>query len=218
MRKEADVKYLPLIEEMTDEEIIRVMAEETPADKVAYANWPGEYPYVPEVLVNFAFSDKVLALLYRVKEEHILGSVLENNGSVWDDSCVETFIKDPVSEGYYNFEVNCIGTKLAAHRLSRTDFELFEEEKIAKVRCIASLPHQQIDMRNATDCQWMIALIIPFSVLGLDKAPESLRGNFYKCGDKCDQTHYLSWSPIGLLEPNFHCPDFFGRLNFVKLR
>lgn len=218
MRKEADVKYLPLIEEMTDEEIIRVMAEETPADKVAYANWPGEYPYVPEVLVNFAFSDKVLALLYRVKEEHILGSVLENNGSVWDDSCVETFIKDPVSEGYYNFEVNCIGTKLAAHRLSRTDFELFEEEKIAKVRCIASLPHQQIDMRNAADSQWVIGLMIPFSILGLDRAPESLRGNFYKCGDKCDQTHYLSWSPIGLPEPNFHCPDFFGKLNFVKLR
>lgn len=218
MRKEADVKYLPLIEEMTDEEIIRVMAEETSADKVAYANWPGEYPYVPEVLVNFAFSDKVLALLYRVKEEHILGSVLENNASVWDDSCVETFIKDPVSEGYYNFEVNCIGTKLAAHRLSRTDFELFEEEKIAKVRCIASLPHQQIDMRNAADSQWVIGLMIPFSILGLDRAPESLRGNFYKCGDKCDQTHYLSWSPIGLPEPNFHCPDFFGKLNLEKFR
>ena len=61
-----------------------------------------------------------------------------------------------------------------------------------------------------------IALMIPFSILGLDQAPESLIGNFYKCGDKCDQTHYLSWSPIGLLEPNFHCPEFFGKLNLVK--
>ena len=70
------MKYLPLIEEMSDEDIIRVMGDDTSADKISCANWPGEYPYVPEVLVNFAFSDKVLAFLYRVKEDHILGSVL----------------------------------------------------------------------------------------------------------------------------------------------
>jgi hypothetical protein len=201
---------------MTDDEFVRVMVVEAAADKVACANWPEAYPYTPEVLVNLAYSDKSLALMYRVREKHILGSVLENNGPVWDDSCVETFIKDPVSEGYYNLEVNCIGTKLAAHRLSRTDFEHFSEDKMAQIRCVSLLPHEQTDMVNAAGRQWFVALLLPFALIGLDRAPETLRGNFYKCGDKCDQPHYLSWPPISLPEPNFHCPDFFGKLNLVK--
>jgi hypothetical protein len=36
--------------------------------------------------------------------------------------------------------------------------------------------------------------------------------NLYKCGDKCDTPHFLSWSPIGLPQPDFHCPDFFGEI------
>lgn len=38
--------------------------------------------------------------------------------------------------------------------------------------------------------------------------------NFYKCGDKLQTPHFLSWNPINLEKPNFHCPEFFGTLNF----
>jgi hypothetical protein len=58
--------------------------------------------------------------------------------------------------------------------------------------------------------------MIPFSLLGLKDVPQSLNCNFYKCGDKCMHPHYLSWSPIGLPEPNFHCPEFFGKINLIK--
>ena len=211
MKKETDIRYIPQLEALSEEELVRTLRD-AKEEKIECVNW-NEYPYAPEVRLNAAFSDTHLALLYSVKEEHVLGTVLENNGPVWEDSCVETFIKDPVGEGYYNIEVNCIGTPLAAHRLSRTDFEHFGPEKMAEIRCFSSLGHEAADLK---DGEWTVCELIPFELLGLDKAPESLETNFYKCGDNCRQPHYLSWSPIGLPSPNFHCPEYFGKINLIK--
>ena len=209
-RKEISIKYIPQLEQKPLDEIIYSLTQETEPEQVDCVNWQ-EYPYAPEVHVNIAYSDKAFVLLYRVKEEHALGNVLENNGPVWEDSCVETFIKDPIGEGYYNIEVNCIATKLAAHRLSRTEFEHFDEEKIAEIKCYSSLEHKETELENQ---EWSLLEIIPFSSIGLEKAPEYLEVNFYKCGDNCSRAHYLSWSPIGLPKPNFHCPEFFGKIRF----
>ena len=50
-------------------------------------------------------------------------------------------------------------------------------------------------------------------ILPLDVSdPESIRANFYKCGDKTAHPHYLSWSPIDTPKPDFHRPEFFGEL------
>ena len=209
-KKEICIKFISALEQMPKEEIIRTLIRETVAESVSCVNWE-EYPYAPEVSVRLAYSEKALILLYKVYEEHVLGNVLDNNGPVWEDSCVETFIQDPVNEGYYNIEVNCIATKLAAHRLSRTDFELFNEEKLAEIKCWSSLEHKKTDLR---DQEWTLLEIIPFSAIGLESAPGHLNVNFYKCGDNCSRAHYLSWSPIGLPKPDFHCPEFFGKLRF----
>lgn len=210
--KTITAKHIPSLETMTDEALFAALNTEAEENPLACVNWK-EFPYAPEVRFHIAFSEKALAILYKVKENHVLGTVMEQNGPVWEDSCVETFIKDPVGEGYYNIEVNCIGTKLAAHRLSRTDFELFDESLLSEIRCRASLPHQKTDIQNQ---EWTLLKVIPFSVLGLDKAPQSLNVNFYKCGDNCRQPHYLSWSPIALEKPNFHCPEFFGEIILKK--
>lgn len=211
MKKDIYIRYIPQVESLSDEDILKALAA-LPEEKVGCVNW-AEYPYAPEVSLKPAFSDTHLALLYTVNEEHILGTVMEFNGPVWEDSCVETFIKDPVGEGYYNIEVNCIGTPLAAHRLSRTDFEHFDAERMSRIRCFSSLGHEATDRK---DGEWTVCELIPFGLLGLDKAPESLEMNFYKCGDNCRRPHYLSWSPIGLETPNFHCPEFFGKIRLTK--
>lgn len=208
-KKKVGIRHIPELEQFSENDFIKAMLTHATEEKVACVNWP-EYSYSPDVTVYIASSDTALCLLYKVKEEHVLGAVLENNGPVWEDSCVETFIKDPIGEGYYNIEVTCIATKLAAHRLSRTEFELFDAESISRIRCFSTLPYEKTDLSNG---EWMVAKIIPFASLGLDKAPESLKVNFYKCGDKCRQPHFLSWSPIGLPTPNFHCPEFFGEIS-----
>ncbi|MBQ6689752.1 MAG: hypothetical protein IJN02_11055 [Bacteroidales bacterium] len=215
MNNEIDVRYIPSIEEMSYDETVRRLSDNTEPEMLSCVNWP-EYSYAPEVRLNLAFSDKVLALLYQVREEHVLGSVLDDNGPVWEDSCVEAFIKDPVSDGYYNFEINCIGSKLAAHRLSRTDFEFFTVDKLSQIRSFGSLSHRQTDMVNAAGREWSLVVMIPFSLLGLEDTPRSLNCNFYKCGDKCMRPHYISWSPIRLPKPDFHCPEYFGKINLIK--
>lgn len=208
-RKKVGIRHISGLEKMAENDFIKTMLAEGSEERVACINWQ-EYPYSPEVTLYLAYSDTALCLLYKVQEEHVLGTVLENNGPVWEDSCVETFIKDPVGEGYYNIEVTCIAVKLAAHRLSRTEFEHFGEDALSKIRCFSTLPYEKTDLSNG---EWMVAKIIPFASLGLEKAPESLNVNFYKCGDNCRQPHFLSWSPIGLPTPNFHCPEFFGEIN-----
>jgi hypothetical protein len=68
------------------------------------------------------------------------------------------------------------------------------------------------------ECAWEVALVIPYSAFFLHDITsldgKTLRANFYKCGDKLQTPHFLSWNPIGLEKPNFHCPEFFGTLHF----
>ena len=45
---------------------------------------------------------------------------------------------------------------------------------------------------------------------------KSFRAHFYKCGDKLQQPHFLSWNAIGNPKPNFHLPQFFGTIVFER--
>lgn len=203
--------YLSDIENKTFEEILTAITE-SQEHPVSCVNWK-EFPYAPEVSFHVAHTDKALVVLFDVKEDHLRAVSLEDNGPVWEDSCVEIFLSVPGKEGYFNFETNCIGTSLAAYRRSKTDADMFGPEQMSQIGTVASLPHEGID-RQSEGQEWSMLKIIPFSLLGLAGKPEMLKGNFYKCGDKCAHPHFLSWAPIDLPEPNFHCPDFFGEILF----
>jgi hypothetical protein len=173
-------------------------------------NW-SEFPYAPSVNFRLAYSDKAIAILFEVSEAHVRAAAMESNGPVWEDSCVEFFIMTPDGKHYVNVEMNCIGTILAARRTSRHDAVHFPEDRLSAIRHFTSLPHEPIDSRKEGQSWWGVE-VIPFESLGYEQKPESLRVNLYKCGDKCDTPHFLSWSPIGLPQPDFHCPDFFGEI------
>ena len=205
--------YIPGIEGMNDSEALAAISA-GPAYPLGCINW-AEYPYAPEVSFYLAHSDKAFAVFFKVKESHVRAVSLEANGPVWEDSCVEIFLANPAGEGYFNFETNCIGTSLAAKRRSKTDADMFGEELMSQIRTVGSLPHEAIDSKGEGQ-QWSMLKIIPFSVLGLSEKPAMLKGNFYKCGDCCEQVHFLSWSPISLPSPNFHCPEFFEEITLNK--
>ena len=165
--------------------------------------------HTPDVQIKMLHDGENICGLFKVEDRYIIARAQQDQDMVCQDSCVEFFVKNPAGEGYFNFEVNCIGTALAAFRRSRTDADHFDAERMACVRRFGSLPHVKIDSRGEGQRWWMVE-VIPFALLGLECAPKHIEANFYKCGDKCDKTHFLSWSPIGLKEPNFHCPEFFG--------
>ncbi len=138
-----------------------------------------------------------------------------DNSPVWQDSCVEFFVALPSEEEYFNFEFNSLGYCLAAKRKSREEFVLFSPEQLALIkRCPGSTnayPEKAVQV-------WSLTVYIPFVLLGLDCTclPKVLNANFYKCCSSCTQKHYLSWSPVHSVKPDFHRPQDFGVLLLEK--
>lgn len=59
--------------------------------------WPGEFPYKPEVRFAIAHDGSRLLIRFEVEEDNPRAMAMENNGPVWEDSCVEFFVKEPGS-------------------------------------------------------------------------------------------------------------------------
>lgn len=179
---------------------------------ISMKNWK-EYQSGPEVSFRIGYTDTAIHILFDVRKDHARAVYMNSNEAVYEDSCVEFFVKEPGSGFYFNFETNCIGTSLAAKRRSRTDFTHLTEEQIGAVTRKSSLPHKPTDMKDAS---WTLELTIPFATIGLEHVPDRLEANLYKCGDKTDPVHFLSWSGIDTETPDFHRPEFFGELIFKK--
>lgn len=178
--------------------------------KVDSCNWPAQYPYTPEVSARLAADHMALYVLFTVRENHIRVATLENNGPVWEDSCVEIFIMSPDGQHYTNLEMNAAGTFLAASRTGRDDPRHFNADELSKIKVTSSLPSALYDQRNADGLEWNILAEIPFVSLGFKDMPAELKMNLYKCGDKTDIPHFLSYAPIGTEQPDFHRPEYFA--------
>ena len=186
-------------------EDIEVFAEAN----VDCVKWPQNFPYKPSVRLLLGHDADALLARFEVSEVNAKAVCLDDNGPVWEDSCAEIFLRVPGHREYFNFETNCIGIGLAAERLSRSEFKRFGPERMARVVRRSSLPHEAVDLADAT---WILEVEIPFDLLGCDCCPERLEGNFYKCGDKTAVPHYVSWNPVDTPKPDFHRPEFFGTL------
>ncbi|MBR8538151.1 hypothetical protein KDU71_21450 [Carboxylicivirga sediminis] len=178
-------------------------------------NW--NYPADVKVKFGMAYDDSHLYLHYAVNENHPKAVCTTTNGPVWEDSCVEFFIAFD-DDKYYNLEFNCIGTRLSGLGKSNTDRQWLATELVETIETMPSLGKQAIDLED-TPTQWEMKIKIPRSVFGTNikqfEAGQSYKGNFYKCGDKQKQMHFLSWNPIGHEAPNFHLPQYFGTIKLV---
>lgn len=181
-------------------------------------NW-SEYPYKPKVEFRIAHTGHSLLLHYRVTEQSVRAVAESDNGRVWEDACCEFFIQPNLQEPvYYNFECNCAGT-LLLNCGKVGDRHPAPKEVFASIDRWSSLGREPFEERIG-ECSWELALVIPASALFNDTITDfggrTLHGNFYKCGDLLQVPHFLSWNPIQLPKPCFHCPEFFGELIFKK--
>ena len=128
---------------------------------------------------------------------------------VWEDSCLEFFFRPEGSAYYFNFEINpngCLCLQAGADRADRFNIVRQDAESYFSIRTAR------------TEGGWEVSYGIPLSFFRLFcpgyRSEGEMTGNMYKCGDKTMRPHYLSWNRIGLEKPDFHCPEFFGRLIF----
>lgn len=207
------------LENPTDAEALERAFAQTEPQAVACCNWPQKYPCAPDVSFRMFHTGEVLMLRFDVEEQCTAAAVADDNGPVWQDSCVEMFIAVD-GGGYYNFEFNCIGTLLMAHRRERkVDVVRAAPEVLALVRRQPTLPHETFAERRG-DNRWSLTAAIPARAL-FRHSMESWSGvearmNLYKCGDNLSEPHYLSWQPITTPAPDFHRPEFFKAVRFEK--
>jgi len=178
--------------------------------------WP-QFPYKQQVSFSIAHTKDCIFLKYFVQEKAIRITHYTDNDSVYEDSCVEFFIAFDDDEEYYNLEFNCLGVCLFGFGKNISERKLFEKKLIHMIRrqsVIQSLTDGENDIVN-----WELTLAIPLEIFvhhhlnGLKG--RHCRANFYKCGDKLPEPHFLAWNEIKAESPNFHLPEFFGVMQFV---
>ena len=187
---------------------------------IACVNWPEDFPYRPEVSFRIAHTGDAILLHFKVTEACVRAVAGEDNGPVWKDACVEFFLSPEGNDVYYNIESNCVGNILLHHGKKGEKRPAAPQQTIDRIQRWSSLGREPIEYRTGEDgtLSWEYAERIPkevFAESGIDTFDgKVMTANFYKCGDDLPTPHYLSWKPITLEKPQFHCPEFFGKLQF----
>lgn len=210
--KKLKVPYLTALDVLDLSSVGFLLENKAQREYIDVINWE-EYPYKPIVAFDIARTDANLYIRFFVKGNS-LKAIYETDGSpVYTDSCVEFFMKTIEDHNYMNFEFNCIGTCDASRRQSRDIKRSLSPDEYASIRRYSSLEHRAFEEQKGV-YTWELVISIPFQLMGLDPnhLPEKILGNFYKCGDDTEFPHFVSWSPIDLPQPNFHCPEFFGEI------
>lgn len=157
---------------------------------------------------QLCWSEEGIHVHLACKEKRIRMEGKEKLSPIWEDSCLEFFIRPTEDMHYLNIEFNpncCI-------------FLGYSMRKPNITRLI--LPNHMETFRpvvNFTQDGWEITYIVPFSLIQNffttfePKSGLQFYGNCYKCGDKTEIPHYLMWNPLPL-ECSFHSPEHFGRL------
>lgn len=148
-------------------------------------------------------------------EKNPVSSETKPNGMVCKDSCMEFFFsmhpEEAENTGYINFECNSLG-------ISRTKFGEGRHGRVF----LDTLGIERFPVSvKLGDEGWELFVFIPESALrqifGLSLIDEStvMRGNFYKCDENAGAP-FGSWSPIVAPAPDFHRPEYFGRITITR--
>ena len=180
---------------------------DAPKAKIDSYKW-GE-GYTPKAYAQLIYvKNKGFALKMTAVERNPRALCTEYGDPVYEDSCLEFFVRfNSDSPLYMNFEVNSNGAFLASVRKERRNKRNIHE--------ITSLPEV---MANRQEECWTIESFFSIGMIEALFGKCDLKkgsvffGNFYKCGDKTEHPHYGMWSPIQADTPDFHRPEFFGKL------
>lgn len=176
----------------------------------------------PEVQAKVAYDEAAIYVIFRVKDRYVRCVTEQYQGSVYKDSCVEFFFTPAadVSLGYFNLEMNCIGTALFKfHDTTNERLTEVAESDFDQLEVAHSVSSPVIDEIQEPKT-WTVEYRIPFDILDkyvnlTQPAPGAVwKANFYKIANDSSHPHWLTWSKVDLPKPDFHRPEFFGILKF----
>lgn len=180
---------------------------------LGYHLWYDEYPafYSCKVAVCGVLQAGIL-VHFEVDEPSPRAVFTHRDDPVYNDSCVEFFFQPFADdEQYINFEINPNGAYLCAVGKDRYNRVFLREKSACEPEVNACI----------SNSGWRAELFIPeqlvsdifgrsFSVADT----EYIRANCYKCGDLTPSPHYASLFPVDTPTPDYHRPEFFGKISF----
>jgi hypothetical protein len=178
--------------------------------------WGNEYTLRTEIRMYYTNTD--FHVRFQAYEREIKAEYLRVNDPVYKDSCVEFFVNpNPgADERYMNFEMNPLGVMLVGLGTGRNDRIRLTPEEVSRLTVRPSLDQEGV--RRYRGDSWTNELVIPFDFFH-DYYGEipfrrgwEMKGNFYKCGDDTRVPHYGCWNGIEADHPDFHRPEYFGRI------
>ena len=186
-------------------------------EKIACANWAEEFPDTPETEFRAFHTGDKLYVRFDVKEDLTFARFAADNSDIWTDSACE-FYMSLDGQTYYNVEMNCIGYMLIGYYEIPGENPLRAgQEVLSQVERITTLGTEAFGIHEG-DIQWSLTMVLPTTIFYKDKV-ESWEGlkitaNLYKCGNRPEHPHFISWQPVPLPKPRFHCPQFFRAIEF----
>lgn len=165
----------------------------------------------------FAVEGKGIHALLWSFEENIRCECTKRDDPVYTDSCLELFLM-PVSgdNRYINFEVNPKGVYLSQIGTCRND-RVFIKELTDLEPAVYPMEIEE-DGRKAWGCEIILSEEFISALYQTDfKIRETtIKGNFYKCADLSEFPHYGAHFPVKTENPDFHRPEFFGKIIIRK--
>jgi hypothetical protein len=175
--------------------------------------------YQPEVIVKACYSNEYIYLRFLVYEQKVTIRYANIGDPVFKDSCVEFFINlfPEETEEYFNIELNAIGTIKMGYGIKRNRRYLTATD-LMDLKVVTSIKKPVVGYHGSDN--WKLYCAIPIKVLEKYSErkfnAEDAIGNFYKCGDETEFAHYGMWNLIENPTPDFHLPEYFGKIIFSK--
>lgn len=170
--------------------------------------------YMASVYAQVVYDDEGLIVRFTVGESNPLREKKQHLEFVHEDSCVEffaNFLPEKVNK-YINFEVNAAGAMNAAFRSNKNDGVPLKMEEIERFHITPQIQEGYWSVTYKIGYDFIKKYYPEFDMNHCDY----IKGNFYKCGDKTEMKHYLSYFKVETEQPDFHCPEFFEKINVEK--
>lgn len=188
---------------------------------------PASVSQHPQTECRLVYNQEGFRYSFQVYDRWVRAQALHYQEQVCLDSCVEFFVQATGAPGYFNFEVNCIGTLLLSYiedpQRTPTGFVKatpVRAQDAAHITIEPSIQQRPFLPERTEPLTWSVDVWVPFELFSayipdfqIPRPGTQWRGNFFKCGDETSHPHWASWAPIGK-ELNFHVPEYFGRLVF----
>jgi hypothetical protein len=179
------------------------------------APWHESGP-LEETVARLAWDDHALYVVIGGVDENVSAEQSNRDDPVSRDDCVEVFFApDPDSvQLYFNYEFNALGTILdrSPHNGRSSDWDA------AGLRVAVNVAGTLNDPSDV-DRGWIAEIAIPFADLApygaVPQPGQRWRLNLYRIGDSTNR-QYRAWSDTRTERPQFHAPERFGVVRFVR--